>query len=65
MAWKLDKTREEWDRFRAAIRWPRDRGDITHAYVNVFVEAFRWMPYTLGHIVALVPPAWLAYVMLN
>lgn len=32
------------------------RRDITHAYVNVFVEFFRAAAYLLGHVVAVLLP---------
>lgn len=65
MSWKLSKTRVEWENFKDNIRWPRGLSDIAHAYVNVFVEGFRWMPYTLGHVAALAPPAALLWLLLT
>jgi hypothetical protein len=77
MSFKLDKPRKLWleyldfevSRFTWDVRYMFDRGnmgklarsDLSHAYVNLFVEFFRYNAYLFGHLVAFfwwVLPAW-------
>lgn len=61
MGWKWDKKgdhisdflsgmKPHWDRFLGSlVNW----GDLSHSYVNLFVEASRLSPYHAGHIWAI------------
>lgn len=71
MSWESDKEpnckaamKGHVERFKNAVLRPWARGhkdrlgivDLSHAYVNLFVEAARACPYTFGHIVAISAP---------
>lgn len=54
MAWILDKTVDEINDYVDEMKdsWERRdwKGRISHFPVDVFTEAYRRMPYTLGHV---------------
>lgn len=56
MSWRFSKAAEEWGDYKAEIRRSLDRRnswrDAGHVFVDIFVEAFRRMPYTIGHVAA-------------
>ncbi len=79
MSWDLDKEsgckaamRPHLKRLASALLKPWAKGhkgrrgyqDLSHAYVNVFVEYARACPYTFGHIAAIATPAAVLAVVL-
>lgn len=55
MAWRLEKAIPEWNDFAAEMKDSWQRRSWTERLVKIpidlFVEGFRRMPYTLGHVV--------------
>lgn len=79
MSWEFDKEPDckakmapHVKRFVSALFKPWAKGhkgrrgyaDLSHAYVNLFVEGARECPYTFGHVVAIAFPVMLAAVVL-
>ena len=68
MGWKLNKEKHMWPAYKAELLrfWYDLRSlnikELQHSYVNLFVEAFRMFPYTIGHFVALILPVLLLVI---
>ena len=55
MGVRLDKVKGEWEAFKYELKHGSDRG-LLHNYVDFWVEMNRHMPYTKGHVEAVLVP---------
>ena len=62
MSWRMERSREELTDYWFAMKesWAKREGwkDAVHFYTDIFVEAFRHLPYTLGHVAAIYVAVW-------
>jgi len=53
--WDVD-VRRFYDNLRFARRSRAHYEDLSHSYVNIFVELWRALAYPVGHLLAVLPP---------